>query len=242
MTMATRTYANLLRGETFATVLLTICGEHFGGEFLDWDPEVIQMEVNAEFQTEISQANYNKLMVAIRMVNTDVFYKSLPDFIDICNTLFNGTFNPGQFDPADAAEVAWGVTEALLIWPPESRDEEPFDAKIVGYIGHVVRAEGIMVPPDVLRLGQIGGEDLWARVQSSYMDDPTMFAAIYDVEKEKTDEINTLVKDRLRALLSQLSSLPLQGNSTENMVQQLLQSLQEAQAEGEKLQPISPSR
>lgn len=249
MPAATRTYAELVANpETFATVLLVICSERFPvappedseeTSFLHWDPEVIRMEVDEEFQTRIGNAGFNKLMAAVRLVTSNAFYKSLDDFIDICNALFSGTIGFYQFDPADAAEIAWGITESLIIEPPDRREEEPFVPEIVGYIEHAIRNEGIMVPPDVLRLGQLGGADLWHQVQGNFSDDPRMFAAIYEVEKEKTEEINQLIKDRLRALLQQLDSLPLEHGRAENMVQQLLQGLQQTKSESEELRPIS---
>lgn len=230
--------------DTFATVLITICGDRFGLQddegtsFLEWDPETLRMEIDEEFSTKITDANFNKLMAAIRLITEDVFYQSLPDFIMLCNALFNGTVTPGIWDPADTVEVAWGITEAMLLWPPDARDEEPFAEEIVAYIAEVVRAEGIMDPPDVLRLGGID-DDLRLQVQGAFTDDPKMFQMIYEVEQGKTDEINALVKGRLHLMLEQLDSLPLRNGQAENMVQQLLKGLQDAKTEGDKLRPIS---
>ena len=236
---ATRKSAQLLSDPTaFATTLLVMVADCFGEEFLYWDPETIRMEVDQEFSTQISDANFNKLLAAVRLVTENSFYRDLPTFIQVCNALYNGTFDPTRFDPADAGEVAWGITEAMLIWPPDSRDQEPFAPEIVQYIGHAVREEGIMQPPDVLRLG-LGGEDLWNDVQAAFADDPQMFAAIHAVEKEKTEEINAMVKTRLRVLLEQLDALPIAGSEdAETSVQKMLHELQTARDEADELEPI----
>jgi len=181
--------------------------------------------------------NFNKLMAAIELVTTDSFYTSLPDFIRLCNVLYNGTLDLESFDPADAVEVAWGVTEALLIWPPDPDEDQPFADKIVQYIGHALKDEGIMVPPDVLRLGVTEGENIWDQVQGTFSDDPSMFHAIYGMEKAKTDEINQVVKARLRHLLELLDELPLATGNAKDAVKRMLAAIKQTEAQGSKMEP-----
>jgi hypothetical protein len=216
--------------------MLIIASDRFGPELLDWDPETISMELAAEYG-EVPQGNYNQLMAAIELVTSDTFYVSLPDFIRLCNTLYNGTFNPAEFDPADAGEVSWGITEAMLIWPPERDNENPFAEDILGYIRHAVREEGIMVPPDILRLGIQKGDNLWNNVQATFSDDPVMFNAIYDVERSKTDEINEMVKSRLSILLNQLDALDLEHGDGASAVKQMLVALKKESTRGSEMQP-----
>jgi hypothetical protein len=109
--------------ETFASVLLTLFIDKFGTEGLQWDPATIAMEIEEDFHVELPQQSMDKLMVAIQLLTTDRFFKSLPDFINFCNILDGDTYNPDMWDPADAEEVAWGITEALLISPPDDEDE-----------------------------------------------------------------------------------------------------------------------
>lgn len=224
--------------EAYATTLLEIAASVFGPEMFQWDPETIRLELRDEFGVEPKEDCFNKLMAGITLVTTDFFYRSLPDFINLCNVLSNGAIDNRVWDPADALEVAWGITEALLIWPPAPSDENPFAADILAYIGHVTRAEGIMVPPDVLRLGVRQGDDIWNMVQGEFSDDPVMFAAIYDMEKSKTEEINSEVKRRLVQLFQQLDATGLNGDSSENMVKQMLKALQEQARKGEELVPV----
>jgi len=223
--------------ETSSTVLLVLAVDLLGPEVLQWDPATIRAELEELNGSEtFPLSNFNKLMAAIEIVTSDSFYTSLPDFIRLCNVLYNGTIDLESFDPADAAEIAWGITEALLIWPPEPQEERPFDDKIIQYIGYALKDEGIMVPPDVLRLGVTGGENIWERVQGTFSDDPEMFAAIFAVEKAKTEEINQLVKDRLRRLLVTLDSLPLNTGDAKDSVKNMLAAIQKTQEEGSKLE------
>ena len=51
------------------------------------------------------------------------------------NVLAGSEFDPETFDPADSAECAWAVTEALLLSPPDERDTQPvFSDEIRKYI------------------------------------------------------------------------------------------------------------
>jgi len=155
--------------------------------------------------------------------------------------LYNGTIDPRVFDPADAAEIAWAITEALLIWPPTEHKDNPFDPKILQYIGEAVHDEGIMVPPDILRLGGANNTELWNQVQANFTDDPAMFAAIAEHERAKTDEINDMVKSRLEQLLDQLAGLKLQNGDTTDAVEKMLAQLKQERTRAQELRPAVPN-
>lgn len=210
--------------ETFASVLLTLFLDRFGTEALEWDPSTIALEIEEEFDVELSQLAMDKLMVAIQILTTDRFFKSLPDFIQFCNVLGGDRYHPETFDPADAEEVAWGITEALLISPPDENDPEPFTDEIRAYIGRALDAEGLINAPDILRIAL-----RQARVSPSiedFSDDPEMFSAIYDVEASKTEEINQTIKIKTQILSAQLAALQLQNGNTQNVAKLLGDSVQ----------------
>ena len=210
--------------ETFASVLLTVFIDKFGTEALQWDPATIAMEIEEEFHVELSQHAMDKLMTAIQLLTTDKFFKSLPDFINFCNILAGDTHNPEMWDPADAEDVAWGITEALLISPPDDDDEEPFTNEIRAYIGSVLDSEGIINPPDILRIAL-----RTARVSPSvgdFSDDPEMFNAIYDIEEGKKEDINQGIVMKTKLLAAQLAALNLENGKTQQVAEMLQRSLQ----------------
>lgn len=210
--------------ETFATVLLTLFLDRFGTEALEWDPSTIALEIEEEFDVHLSQMSLDKLMTAIHVLTTDRFFKSLPDFIAFCNVFGGDTYNPGVFDPADAEDVAWGITEAMLIAPPEDNEPEPFSDEIRGYIGGVLDKEGIINAPDVLRIALRK-----ARISPSigdFSDDPEMFSAIYDVEAGKTEDINQTIKTKTQILAAQLAALQLTNGTTKQVAKMLHDSVQ----------------
>lgn len=205
--------------ETFASVLLTMFLDRFGTEALTWDPTTIALEIEEEFDVELPQLSLDKLMGAIQILTTDRFYRSLPDFVTLCNILSGDTYRPDMWDPADAEEVAWGVTEALLIYPPEDDDPEPFSDEIRAYIGAVLDSEGLVNPPDILRIAL-----RQARVSPAiqdFSDDPAMFNAVYDLEEGKRADIEASVRMRTKLLAAQLRALNLKNGSAEQMANML---------------------
>lgn len=207
--------------DTFASVLLAAYLDRFGTEGLDWDPTTATLEIEDEFDVDLPQGSLDKLMVAIQILTTDRFYKNLPDFISFCNVLSGDDYRPDMWDPADAEEVAWGVTEAMIIYPPEDNEPEPFSDEIRAYIGGVVDAEGMVNPPDILRIALRK-----ARVSPDvldFSDDPEMFNAIYDLEEGKKEDINRSIILRTNMLAEQFESLKLANGKTEDVAKMLRQ-------------------
>lgn len=209
--------------QTFGLVLLTAFLDRFGVEGLDWDPNTITLEVEEEFDVDLPQAVLDKLMVAISILTSDTFYRSLPDFITFCNVLSGDTYRPDTFDPADSAEVAWGITEGLLIAPPEDGADGPFNDEIRAYIGAALDREGIINAPDVLQIAlrQANVSD----AANQFSDDPDMFNAIYTVEAGKSAEINNIILEKVNMLLGQLKAIKLQNGKTDSVVRMLEESL-----------------
>ena len=208
--------------ETFSSVLLTLFLDKFGVEALDWDPATITMEVEEEFDVDLPQLSLDKLITAIQLLTADRFFKNLPDFIAFCNIMGGDTYRPDMWDPADAEEVAWGITEAMLISPPEDDDPEPFTDEIRAYIGAVLDSEGIINPPDILRIAL-----RVARVSPNmedFSDDPMMFNAVYDLEAGKTEDINQSIRLKTNLLIQQLAALNLQNGNTKYVVDMLRNS------------------
>jgi hypothetical protein len=209
--------------ETFATVLLTMFLDRFGTEALEWDPATIALEVEDEFDVDLPQLSLDRLIVAIQILTTDRFFKRLPDFIAFCNVLDGDPFQPDTFDPADAEEVSWGITEALLISPPEDDDPEPLTPEIRAYIGSVLDGEGILNPPDILRVALRMVK--MTPAMKDFSDDPEMFSAIYDVEAGKTEDINQSIRFKTELLTEQLAALQLKNGSTQRVAEMLKKSL-----------------
>lgn len=208
--------------DAFATTLVTLFFDEYGAEATGWDPSTILMEIEEDHRLKLPRGNFDRLMAGITIVTTDKFFTNLPDFIDLCNVLSGAGFDPTVFDPVDAEEVAWGITESMLLSPPDEDQESPFAREIIEYIQAAVEAEGLIHPPDVLKLGEIPGRA--ETIKASFSDDPVMFGSIYAVEEEKTGEINRTIRARIDLLIEQLDSLNLAHGSADELRRKLSRS------------------
>lgn len=219
--------------DSFATTLLLLALDAFPpdtekGEkrspLLDWTPTTIQMELNQHYGVQLTQLALDKIMAAIMIHTTDLFFRDPFYFIELCNVLSGDNFEPDEFDPADSIECAWGVTEGLLLNPPDDEDPEPFSDEVRAYIGFVLREEGFTSPPGILKIAL--DADFSPQVATTFADDPELFAGIYQAQQSKADEVETIMKNQLTELAEQLQRLSLQNGSTAGLIQKLRQSLQ----------------
>lgn len=214
----------LISEQTLATVLLTILIDTYGTEAVDeWSAPTIQAELEDDFNIQLPSDNLDKLMAAIAILKSNAFYKSLPDFIRLCNALCGAGYNPAVFDPADAEEIAWGVTEALLLSPPE--EDDPFAAEVKGYISETLRSEGFTSAPDVLSSIYKLSSQVVGSYEEMATDNPELFETAYGIAADKTSDVDAIVNDRLRALVAQLSRLPLRSGSAKEVVDRLTETI-----------------
>jgi hypothetical protein len=214
----------LTDNQTVATVLLLILIDTYGIEAVDeWSAPTIQAELEDDFNVQLTNDTVDKLMAAIAILKSNAFYKSLPDFIRLCNALCGSGYNPGVFDPADAQEIAWGVTEAMLLSPPE--DEDPFAAEIKAYISETLRSEGFTAAPDILSSIYNVSNQVVGSYEAMAQEDPELFETAYNIAAEKTSDVDAIINDRLRLLVSQLSRLPLRSGDAKPVVDRLNEML-----------------
>lgn len=223
-------YQQLFQGQdSFATSLVALMIDEFGTEFLEWTPYTIRLEIVDNFRVKPSALNFNLLMAGVHLLTQDSFYKSLPDFNEIVQILSGELTHPGLFSPADAASCAWGITEALLLAPPDNLNDA-FSVEVQAFVGEVLRDEGILTPPDVLKIGHFD-RAVMQQIKFDFSEDPEMFEAIYGAEQNKTEAINHFVKTRLRALVEQLQMLPLRNGKIEQVAEMMLKALPDPEAD-----------
>jgi len=205
--------------ETFATTLLVLVIDQWGTEALEWSPTVLRMELEETFDVQLPQENLDKLVAGITIVTTDMFFKDVSRFIQLCNVLAGSPFDPEEFDPADSLECAWGITEALMLSPPDEEDPEPFSDEVRHYVAFVLKEEGYIKAPDILGIAL--NADLSAQVSTDFADDPEMFQALYSMQQDKATEIDEILKGNLLELLGQLKALPLENGDTAEIEKRL---------------------
>lgn len=204
-------------------MLLVWALDTYGTECLEWHPTTLKMEIESDFKVRLPKKNFDKLLAAIAILTTDLFFKDAARFVMLANVLAGDDFEPDEFEPADAAECAWAVTEALLLVPPDEEDPEPFSEDVRRYIGHVLKDEGFVRPPDILRIALDG--DTSSMVDGLYSGDAEVYGQIGATQKAKTAEIETIIRDGLRELVEQLQALPLKEGSTAELTKKISENI-----------------
>lgn len=209
----------------FAATLVTCFADKYcympDGEFtqepMEWDPEAIQLELEEDLDIKVFPRAFDRLMAGISIVLTDFFWKDLRNFEIVCNVLSGDSYDPTIWDPADAAECAWGITEAMIIEPEETSDNT-FSPDIVAYVAHAVRYENIIDPPDVLRLGF---DPQKASAASTWQDDAEMYSAILQVSAARSEDIKQMLSDRLGRLTEQLENIKFSRGDSRDVLERL---------------------
>ena len=206
---------------SFTTTLLVAYMDEFGTEGLHWDAVTIAMTLEQWRGKDTSAIQFDKLMAGVSVLTSDAFYQNLPDFLVLVNSLNGKGASHGVFDPPDAAELAWALSEGVLLSPPERDDEEPFCPEIRAYIGKTLDREGIMSPPDVLAIGTRAGSSRLSSVVAEYADRPDLLAAIRHVEDHKTADITATIKTGLHTVFEQLDDLQLTSGDARALLERL---------------------
>lgn len=200
--------------DTYASLLLAILVDEYDFEVLQWQPETIALEVYEDFQARPPQATIDRIMAAISIITTDQFWNDLPSFIQICNILSGDEFHPDTFNPADAEEIYWGITEAMLLDPPEVASlEEAFSDEIRYYIGEVLNHSGFVDPPGVLKIALYDAPR--KDPVGDFSGDSMMYETIYATIADKNRDLQQNLEAQKKELLSLLSRLPLKRRVTE---------------------------
>lgn len=181
-----------------------------------WHPQTRRMELEQEIGAKMPVINSDKLNAAVQIYTSDAFFQRVDPFIKLCNVLSGTPMAYATFDPADADECAWGITEAMLLAPPD--EPEPFAEEILWYIGKVLDEEGIKSPPDVLRIAKREHKPDFAGMS---LDDPSMFQAEFKVQEDEGKELERVLRVKLVELLRELEQTPFEHGSAEGLMERV---------------------
>lgn len=220
----------LLSEDSYTTTLLAIAMDSFPpGEkdkqspIFDWHPETIKLELEQEYGIRLPKLSLDKIMAGVMIRTNDLFFREPYHFIELANVLSGDDFEPDEFEPADSVECAWAITEALLLCPPDDEDPEPFSDDVRRYLGFVLKEEGFVTPPGILRIAL--DADLSAHM-ADFADDPELAEGIFQAQQSKAAEVETIMREQLAELTDQLERLPLRQGTTADLAARLRRALQ----------------
>ncbi len=193
---------------------------------LHWDPATIVAEVHDATGCELQSPLTDRLFAGIALLGTDRFFRHLPSFNELCLVLAGDSHDPRHWEPASAADCAWGLTEAGFLCP----EEKDYAEDICAYVGKVCEYEGLLFPPAVLQIGH-GLDTLANRVRAQIGHDPALSAAVLRGTEESRRALVEWVRRRTILLFQQLQGLPLRHGQAEEVAQRMLRRLVPSQRE-----------
>lgn len=196
----------------FATSLLTVLIDQYGTEALDWEMQTILMELKDDLDATLPEANVHKLQAILTGITSDTFYRDPFVFARVCEALDGDPIDPDFIPEVTPDQMAWGITEIILADGP---DHPEFDIEVRRFMGVVLDAHGMYIPPDVLRLANFP-ESQHTRASDTLGLDPDAYAAYHKRNKSDANDITEHVQRRLQALVSQLNDLPLNNRNQDS--------------------------
>ena len=193
--------------ETYATSLMALLLSEFTEDILYFEPESIWLDVRDVYGVEIPQVNKDKVQAMINLLTSNQLYVD-PIVFNACCQAFNDqevTFN--SFEPVGVEEAAWGVIEIALN-DKDGTPEDKFSEEVKRFIGAIVDFRGLLTPPPVLASLAKSDEDP-SEGMNQYADDPAMFSGMWELANSNTKDVTGYTEDRLRGLMQELQSLPL---------------------------------
>lgn len=211
--------------ETKASVLLTIMFDGFGNtDFFSWEAETVREEAKRLWKTDLPQVNWDKLFAALTVLTTDAFQRDVNAFIQVCNSFTGSGADFNQYDPADVEEIARTIAEVSILSPQSVRD---FSDDVKTYITTQLSEEGFTHPPPILQ------EYAPSETNADYIEenlglDGIDVKAYWDSQESKKEDINNLIRNDYKLILTQVSELPLLhglGGSIEDLAGRLSKAL-----------------
>lgn len=132
-----------------AAALLAIALTEFGFECLDWEPEILRLEMTEEFGIPITDTQSDKLQAAITILSTDHFESDWHTFNTVIHCLNAEPTHYDTFDPVDAEQIASAMPEVDLIRNNFVDGGIKFSAEVNTYAGLIFSEYGLIFTPQV---------------------------------------------------------------------------------------------
>lgn len=205
------TYAQLLMNpDVTGTALLVGLLDEFGVEALDWDPQTINMEIEAEWHVKPPQVNRDKVQALITYLTTNLFFQNLEAFGHICNALSGEEADFEHYELPDVTQMCWAIAECTLLNPPDPKDPaDQWSSEIQEYVRQRLDLEGFTRVPRMLS-GVVELEDQSKDIEDTFGSEGINVKSYFDSQQRKIIEVDAYVAEKLLQLTEELAGLQLQ--------------------------------
>lgn len=190
--------------EAFGSSLLIACLDDWGSEFLNWEPETMEITIREKYGKGVRDDNILRLLAAVSVFTSELFYVDLNAFCAACTVLDFERTSVDKFVPAGLDEIMWGLTEARMLLG--GIDQRKFSDEVALYTGKLLEEEGIENPPDALKYAKRVMQGTSADTLADLPDLAQMFQEDQELTKE---ELDRGAMEKLARLLDQINELKL---------------------------------
>jgi hypothetical protein len=212
--------------EAFATTLLVLMLDRYGDDevgragvdILKWHPGTLRVALDELAGGEAPESNFAKLMAAITLLTSDVL-TDVDTFARFCCTINGDPLNPRILQVPSSEDMLWALSEAHLLDEVGNRDE-PLSQEVRHYMGAVLEADGVVDPPDLLRLAILpvsGGMDVPGR--------PDLAGEVRLAAGTRSQEILEDLHERVRKLFGQIAALDLRHGNVRSVLDRVTPQL-----------------
>lgn len=195
----------LLSESAYTTALLAALIDEFTIDFTNWLPATIELEIQRTFNIKLPEINKQKIYAGIRLLTTDAFYWSLPDFVEICQILNNVAILPEVFSLPDLEDCVWGLVESTIINPPDRENlGDNFSKEIKLFLGKTIEWSGIARGEKLIPFAIFSDRP---KTYREVIDDPAVLEVFETLDSQTVEEIEAKIKQNLVELFKQVLSL-----------------------------------
>lgn len=190
--------AKLLTNEDcHATIIYSTAFALFGGDVIDYEIETVIEGLESTFNIKLPQQNKDELGATIVLNANNQFYLYLETFINVCEAFNGRTIVFDTLRLPTLEDIAWGVSEAFMMQPPDAEEGNKFSREIQIFVGQLIADNGLLRPPPVLEFAEIPPINLeniedWAK------------KALLDRSEQRYKQIEMYLKENLLELDRQL--------------------------------------
>jgi len=208
---------------TFGTTLLIAVIDAYGTECIEWDPEALRKEILDDYQVDLSASTMDRIMAAMSVLASDMFFVSLEAFNNTCEALNFGPVDGDRFIPCELDDIMWGCTEVRLLLGSQEYDEADWSHDVRRYTAAQLSMEGVTKAPDILTFAEFDSEELDNK-DTLLATDQLMASTYQGRQQTVLKELNDEAIGNLQQLLRQVASLKLEHGKTDQ-VQKLLDDI-----------------
>lgn len=193
--------------DLFCTSVAALMVDNFGAEYLNWEPESVEMALRG-IGVVPDNTLKDKIMAVTVLLTTNAFHIEFGTWNNLCQVFNSDTNSSELFIPASISDAAWGCMEARILEGPAEYDAQGFTPDISAYVGQMLTSEGITDPPSILKFAQMDQAELDRR-DTVLSSDEFLFKAYYDKQQDVGKSLEEGTVNKAKELMRQLKTLPL---------------------------------